>query len=507
MSNFAELYKPELDELLIKLLCACFDVMPTEIGFPPGSGIGGKGHQEGEANSSQRKAVRPTATWLEGLLTDLSTRLPRRAARARVQAHRLRDRGPGVSEKVADSQTRRGAMTLNDDRAERGMPLYDFDEADEPFIVTGSGLVFLKGALAAQTAGAELKPPAAEPENLPADSGGIKPVTEVPVAPSPTPAPGTDTPHDGDPIAADEPVPEGYVRVQGHIRRKGSPAAVAEANKFVGFAMKRAGKTWRDFNFADIDDVAAARLNAAGRSGDLDLVKMLVADVGKAKARRVSRAAKNKLIKAHAPAIAEKVRAMLPSPSKLVEDWTATTVDKALTDNQQAARKFIEDQLDDSTDMYDDLDGEIEDFIRAGHKTAYQAAWISDDLDVDDAPETTALSALLDKLPDARDVLIGIGVGLVADALISDNPDANLTSVLDDHEFVDSFAGTELTGSLAAGTLDSAQKQEIYVVQIVASDGDCEFCQGYDGRILHLDETDGMPPLHRGCSCDIEPLD
>jgi hypothetical protein len=38
MSNFAELYKPELDELLIKLLCACFDVMPTEIGFPPGSG-------------------------------------------------------------------------------------------------------------------------------------------------------------------------------------------------------------------------------------------------------------------------------------------------------------------------------------------------------------------------------------------------------------------------------------------------------------------------------------
>ncbi|MGC4050648.1 MAG: hypothetical protein QM757_14835, partial [Paludibaculum sp.] len=71
LKSWTDTYSSEFDEYLVKLLSACFGVMPTEIGFPPKSGIGGKGHQEGEANSSHRQATRPTVLWLQGLLSDI----------------------------------------------------------------------------------------------------------------------------------------------------------------------------------------------------------------------------------------------------------------------------------------------------------------------------------------------------------------------------------------------------------------------------------------------------
>src|ERR1039458_2627175 len=54
-----------------------------------------------------------------------------------------------------------GGITLNDYRADRGLPLYDMPEADEPMIITATGPVFLKGTLAVQDANTEttLNPP------------------------------------------------------------------------------------------------------------------------------------------------------------------------------------------------------------------------------------------------------------------------------------------------------------------------------------------------------------
>jgi hypothetical protein len=124
----------------------------------------------------------------------------------------------------------------------------------------------------------------------------------------------------------------------------------------------------------------------------------------------------------------------------------------------------------------------------------------------DEPTTTTALTKVLDAIPGSREILVGLAVGAVADALLSTDPDA-VGAALAGGGWAEPFTATELTPAIAAGTLDSCEQQKIYVVRIVASSGDCEFCEGYDGRILHLDETSGMPPLHRGCSCDIEPLD
>ncbi len=291
MASFADLYKPDLDEALIKLLCMCFGVLPTEIGFPPSSGIGGKGHQEGEANSAHRKTTRPYARWLESLLTDISRSYLGMPPELEFKLLGYEVEDQGEAETVANSQMRRGAITLNDDRAARGLPLYTFPEADVPFIVTGSGLVFLEGAMAAQAA----TQPAITPDSDPSGA-----VPEADVVPSAEPASATDprpagdvptedgpaygsTPEEGEPIGPDDPVPDGFIRVNGYLRRAAprppAPAPLEEAAKFVRFAAKRAGSAWRPFEFEALDPAIADRLNDAGAAGDLVTVKAIVADL------------------------------------------------------------------------------------------------------------------------------------------------------------------------------------------------------------------------------------
>ncbi|HVN52076.1 MAG TPA: hypothetical protein VMT43_11610 [Acidimicrobiales bacterium] len=56
-----------------------------------------------------------------------------------------------------------------------------------------------------------------------------------------------------------------------------------------------------------------------------------------------------------------------------------------------------------------------------------------------------------------------------------------------------------------AGKVDTYRSNDIDNVRLAASPGCCDFCAGYDGRILPPD-SDGVPPLHRGCTCDLETL-
>lgn len=487
MANFGEKYNPDLDEFLIKLICMCYDVMPTEVGFPPKSGIGGKGHQEGEANSAQRKAVRPTAVWLGDLLTDLSRQFLGMPPELEFKLLGYEIEDQNTQETVTDSQARRGGITLNDDRAARGLPLYDFPEADTPFIVTGSGLVFLPGALAAQTAGAELKAPAPIAE---ADTAEPAP----PVSAT-DPRPTEETPAVGDPVSPGEPVPDGFIAVAGHLRRKAG--ATAEAAKFLDFARKRVGRAWRDFEFEQIDAGEGQILNVLGKAGRLDIIREhLAADVGKARARIVSRATKDKLIEEHGPKIGSAVAGLFPAPSQLIGDL----------DDGDDAETLVDDSL---SDDFDDLDTSIEEYVKAGHQAAWDAAWLDGDPDDPDGADGLPgrLSKLLDSVPGLRDAVIATATGLVVDALRSHDPETNVAGVLDDQQFATDFAGVELTAALSAGTLDSAERQQIAYVQFTTGAGECSFCDDFDGRIMTLDEDSGMPPIHRGCQCSVEPLD
>lgn len=218
--DFAEKYNPDLDEFLIKLLCMCWDVMPTEIGFPPKSGIGGKGHQEGEESATYRKGIRPEATWLNNLLTELSRTylgMPDDLAFSLI-GYEIENQIE--QEQAADLRIRSGRSTLNWELARRGAPLFDFAEADTPFVVTGSGLVFLDGAMQAQADRAAPAPP-------------VPPVLEA------------DDAIDAPPTSATDPRPE--------------------LTKFAGFAKKRFNTgRWRAFDFTGVDANKAAALNELG---------------------------------------------------------------------------------------------------------------------------------------------------------------------------------------------------------------------------------------------------
>lgn len=274
--NFADKFQPTLDELLVKVVCMSFGVMPTEIGFPPSSGIGGKGHQEGEENSAYRKDIKPTVQWLSRLLTALMRRYLGCPPELEFTFIDYATSDQVEAEQAAELRGKGGRTTLNEERARMGLPLFDFVEADEPFLNTSAGIVFVRGALdRALTAPAgEVVPgsvSAADP--VPGSSSGP---AAGPEAPAPAP-PGELAPVQvGDevqvPVDVDgDGVPDGFIAVRQHLRRIPDKALAAEATSFVNFVAKRSGsgRRWRPFTFAAIGDDDAAVLNVLGRRGDL----------------------------------------------------------------------------------------------------------------------------------------------------------------------------------------------------------------------------------------------
>lgn len=138
MSGWDSKFKTELDELLVKDLCAHFGVLPSQIGHTPRSGLGGKGHQEGEQISADSLGIKPTLSWLSDLLNSISYRF---LGMSKDLAFVFND--GSTRDETAQANRRQvelfsGQATLNELRAEQGRPLYTFPEADQPLIVAGS---------------------------------------------------------------------------------------------------------------------------------------------------------------------------------------------------------------------------------------------------------------------------------------------------------------------------------------------------------------------------------
>ena len=134
-------YKSDFDEWLIKAICGHFGVLPTQIGFTPKSGLGGKGHQDGEANSAETIGLRPVIMWLTDLLNQLSYRfldMPRDLTFTLTDGTESDQMAQAMRRKMEIEQ---GTMTLNEARAEMGKPLFTFPEADIPIIVAGANVI------------------------------------------------------------------------------------------------------------------------------------------------------------------------------------------------------------------------------------------------------------------------------------------------------------------------------------------------------------------------------
>jgi hypothetical protein len=145
-----ERYRPHFDEFLLKLVTSHFGVLPSRLGFTPNSGLGGKGHQEGEEDSQEKLSTRPTTEWLAGLFTRISRQMLGMPAELCFQFLNVDGDDEAVQDETNDKRVRSGRLTLNESRDKVGEPRYDFPEADMPMIVTTNGVIFLNGEQARQ---------------------------------------------------------------------------------------------------------------------------------------------------------------------------------------------------------------------------------------------------------------------------------------------------------------------------------------------------------------------
>ena len=138
--GYSEKFNDAIDNYLITSITGHFGVLPTEIGFSAKSGLGGSGHQAGEAEAAETIGITPTARWISQMISALSYRwlgMPRElefrleaSARSNTELTAKRD----------DIRKRNGTITVNESRSEMGLPLLDTPEADMPMLVSGQSV-------------------------------------------------------------------------------------------------------------------------------------------------------------------------------------------------------------------------------------------------------------------------------------------------------------------------------------------------------------------------------
>jgi len=163
-------YSSDFDEFIVKSICGHFGVLPSQIGFTPRSGLGGSGHQAGEADSAETLGLRPMITWVIDILNQLSIRF---LGMSRELTFVFTD---GTEDDHSAMAARRqmelfsGQKTFNEVRTEMGMPLYNFPEADAPVLVQGRTVIpvaatFESTAIDADQQDEDVRPPTHELPN------------------------------------------------------------------------------------------------------------------------------------------------------------------------------------------------------------------------------------------------------------------------------------------------------------------------------------------------------
>jgi len=167
-ATIPEQYKPDYDMFLVKLIAGDFGMTATELGFPEVGSLGASFH-EGEEDVLNRVTRIPDAQWLARIATKLARRHLAMPNVLMVKILGLESEDEAAADTVAAAQVASGRMTMNEDRARRGEPAYDFPEADMPMLTGQRGLVFIEGASELAPPGTLIQPAAVKPGD-PGDS-------------------------------------------------------------------------------------------------------------------------------------------------------------------------------------------------------------------------------------------------------------------------------------------------------------------------------------------------
>jgi len=237
--GYGEKFKDTLDEYLVTSICGHFGVMPSEIGFAAKTGLGGAGHQSGEANSAENIGVVPLTNWLSKMITNLSYTylgMPRELEFKLMPSSRNENL---ETAQMAEIEIRSGKRTLNEARSLSGLPLLDAPEADMPMLSTGGGLYFLSNE-------------------------GVIPANDVSLT--------QDIPQSSDGVTEDEsienPEREQPTEEPTEVPTTKASAAETEIKTFLKWSRKASRK--RSFNFEHVADDYGKMLNKFIAVGDRD---------------------------------------------------------------------------------------------------------------------------------------------------------------------------------------------------------------------------------------------
>jgi len=182
--GYSDKFSDAMDNYLVSSITGHFGVLPSEIGFNGSSGLGASGIQQGESESGEAIGIIPTANWVSQMISALSYRflgMPRELEFRLAPSERTNTQMAAARD---DVRRKNGAITLNENRAELGLPLVETPEADMPMLVAGNS-VFFFGPEGVQPAVEPIDPFAGfgsdAPVDAPAESKPTKP-EDVPVA-------------------------------------------------------------------------------------------------------------------------------------------------------------------------------------------------------------------------------------------------------------------------------------------------------------------------------------
>lgn len=181
--GYSEKFSDAMDNYLITSITGHFGVLPTEIGFSQAGGLGASGHQSGEAQAADLIGIIPAANWISQMISALSYRwlgMPRELEFRLATSERNNTAETATRDEI---RKRSGGLTINENRAEQGLPMIDAPEADMPLIIAGSSVFMFapEGLIPAGTpldvngiAIEEATPPVAPVDNAPKETEPVR---------------------------------------------------------------------------------------------------------------------------------------------------------------------------------------------------------------------------------------------------------------------------------------------------------------------------------------------
>jgi SPP1 gp7 family putative phage head morphogenesis protein len=474
---------------------------------------GGKGSQEGEAENVESVSTKPMEDYVVSVINSLS----RRYLNADKNVTFVLNDRKGAREEMERSKALQTALfsgqkTLNDVQGELGQNLYDMPEADEPFIVAGNAITFLKGMLSVNTTGETVgqnETQSNEGQDAQGNVAQNQNQTSVSESQAPKAGVGKDIPAVGAP--ADQ--------------KSAMTDELKDFGRFVKSRHKRGN--WRAFDFTTFDSELADNLNeqayfiVKGATPMPENIYEWASDIVNSEITDTPKGLVTKREMHELPSYPQ-VEAVSKKHSKAIGVALAAGISGVGSAIAQALRA-VPKPLEDVAQMKAVAQGAVRSNVLMNNakavnvlKDIYTAGSYAGAVDASRVVRSDAvlagrgLQSLLDKAGITIQGINQTTMTRISDSLllgISEGMSARdigtaIDLIINDPSRADIIAVTETNRAYNASAVDTYQSAGIEQFDWLAYDGACAECLDQELANPH-DITDDYPPEHPSCRCTV----